>query len=334
MEIIDTFYQGFLNTDEELIVIQKPCIRGVERMIRNNAREILIINQKVISLRERFKKINNPKEASILLHQTLEYLIPADKQMLQKFIIDLRQNATDLKFKYYRARCQYILIPPEDALTFWINHILGSCPEGSRLAYFEGEILDLLKILEAAQMKENQRGLPSKEVSAAFKIIKNKYPGFLGGLTREPLLIPVMGFSIQSKTVMAWPQYHCFVLFASKNGEERSLISIVHSLVQSIHYSLTGDLNIFPPGFENLQKNLFEEPGGIHALDAESVAETITASLLYDTEYMSQAAYMELNHQQHEAIKNYLIWLQSLFSPGLGKNVKKLMEEHDQKLRA
>lgn len=296
-------------------------------MFRKNAREALVMNRRIVLLRERYKNIRTPQEARYLLHQTLEILIFVDKITLQNFILELRQNATDLKFKYYRARCQYILIPPEDALTFWINHILGHCPEGSRFANFEGEILELLKILETAKVKENQPCFsPYKEVSAAFKIIKDKYPGFLAGLTREPLLICVINFSLRGKDVLSWPQHHCFALFESANDVEHSLVAILHSLVHLVHYHLTEDLNVLPPGFENLQND--------QALNAENFAETMTASLLYDTEYMSLVAYMELSHQQHEAIRHYLAWLQSMFFTGLGESVKKLMEEHHHKLHA
>lgn len=305
-----------------------------EGMFRKNAREILVMNRRIVLLQERFKKISSPQEARLLLHQTGDLLISVDKPMLQNFILDLRQNATDLKFKYYRARCQYILIPPEDALTFWINYILGHCPERSRFAFFEGEILELLKILETARVEENKRGLPHKEVSAAVKIIKDKYPGLIAGLTQEPLLIPVMNFSLQGDDVLGWPQHHCFVLFASPNDEEQSLVSILHSLVHVVHYHLTEDLGVLPPGFENLQRDLSEEPVVFQALTAESFAEIITASLLYDTEFMSLVAYMEFNHQQHEAVLHYLSWLQSIFYSRVGENVKKLAEEHYRKLHA
>ncbi|AHF06804.1 hypothetical protein [Desulfitobacterium metallireducens] len=304
-------------------------------MFRKNASEILGMNRRIGLLRERYKKISTPHEARFLLHQTIEFLISVDKIVLQNFILDLRQNATDLKFKHYRARCQYILIPPEDALTFWINHVLGHCPEGSRFAYFEGEILELLKILETVRIKEDQPFLSlHKEISVAFKIFKDNYPGFLAGLTREPLLIPVMDFSLQGEAVVGCPQHHCFALFASSTDMEHSLVTILQSLVHIFHYYLTEDFEVLPPGFDNLQGELSEESIALQALNAESFTETITASLLYDTEYMSLVAYMEFSHQQHEAIKQYLMWLQNMFFNGLGENVKKLIEEHHQKLHA
>jgi hypothetical protein len=292
------------------------------------------MNRRIVSLQERFQKIRTPQEARVLLHQTLELLITVDKPILEKFILNLRQNATDLKFSYYRARCQYILIPPEDALTFWINYILGNCPEKSRYAYFEGEILELLKILEIAQLNENRRCLPHKNVSAALKIVKAKYPGFLTGLTKDPLLIPLMNFSLQGEAGLEWPQHHCLTLFTPPNNEEYSLVTILHSLVHFIHYHLTEDLAVLPPGFENLQKDLLEESNVFQTLNAESFVETITASLLYETDYMSLVAYMEFNQQQQEAIRQYLLWLQNMFFTGLGENVKKLMEEHQRKLQA
>lgn len=307
---------------------------GCDRMNRKNAREILVMNHHIVSLQERFKKIQSPEEARLLLHESLEFLIAVDKVILEKFILGLRQNATDLKYKYYRARCQYILIPPEDALTFWVNYVLGNCPERSRFAYFEGEILEILKILERAQVKECKRGLPYREVSAALQIIKSKYPVFLTGLTNDPLLIIVMNFSVQDEDGLGWPQHHCFALFASPNNEEISFVSILHSLVHIIHYQLTEDISVLPLGFENLQKALSEDLSVLQVLNAKSFAEIITASLLYETEYMSLVAYMEFDHQQQETIRQYLAWLQNVFFIGLGENVQKLMDEHQRKLHA
>jgi len=292
------------------------------------------MNHQIVLLRERFKKISSPQEARQLLHQALDLLISVDKHLLQDFILYLRQIATDLQFSHYHARCQYILIPPEDALTFWINHVLGHCPEEARFAYFEGEIHELLKVLDMAQIEENKLCLPRKQVSTAVAIFKDKYPGFLTGLTREPFLIPIMNLSIQGGSVLCWPQYHCFALFASQNDEEQSLISILHSLVHLIHYQLTEDLSVLPPGFINLQRKLYEEPSEIQSLIAEGFAEIITASLLYDTEYMPLVAYMEFNLQQHEEICHYLSWLQVMFFSGFGDNVKQMMSKHQQKLQA
>lgn len=294
-----------------------------------------MINSQVLIMRESFKKISSPLEAKQLLKQAIDAFHSVDKHLLQDLILSLRQNATDLKFKHYRARCQYILIPPEDSLTFWINYVLGHCPEGSRFSVFEGEVQELLKILDTSLIERNNSvDLPRQEISTAVRLIKDKCPGFLSGLTREPILIPVMNFSIKNGSVLSWPQLNCFALFVPKNEEVQSLISILHSLVHIIHYNLTEELEVLPLGFENLLRKLSEDQTGRQSISAETFAETITASLLYDTEYMSLVAYMEFDHQQQEEIHHYLTWLQRMFYSGLGDNVKKMMAEHQKKLRA
>lgn len=293
------------------------------------------MNHQLMELKVKFKRIKSPAEALQLLQQAIDVFNSVDKHLLQDFILYLRQIATDLQFKHYRARCQYIIISPEDSLTFWICLRLGNCPDNSRFAFFEGEVLELLKLLAPAEATINQSNyLPRKEIEAAIKSMKNKYPGFLTSLIREPLLIPVLNFSMQGGSVIDWPQLHCFALLGTKHEEGESLITILHSLVRIIHYTLTEDLKILPLGFANLLQKLSLELDVLTLDDAETFTETMTASLLYGTEYMPLVAYMEFDQRQHMEIHRYFSWLQEMFLSEQGTNVKKLMEEHRKRLRA
>lgn len=303
-------------------------------MFQKNTKEILETNRQIMILRDKYKRLRNPFEAIQLLQETLEIVRHMDKHQREELILNLRQIATDLQFKHYRARCQFILIPPNDALTFWICNSLGHCQEVLRFAYFEEEIRELIKILATVVSEKGLNYLPQKEVTTALELLKSKYPQFVMDLTREPILIPILNFRVLGVSQMSWPQRHCVVLSAPENGEEDCLLpTILHAIAQIIHYNLTGDLTILPLGFEHLMKKLSMDLTGTPLTDAESFAEIVTASLFYNTEYMPLAAYMELGKNDHAEIQQYLNWLQDMYS-GVGDNIKKMMEEHQRALRA
>lgn len=307
---------------------------GCDGMFQKNTKEILETNRQIIILRDKYKRLRNPFEAIQLLQQTLELVRHLDKHQREELILNLRQIATDLQFRHYRARCQFTLIPPNDALTFWICNSLGQCPEVLRFAYFEEEIRELIKILATVVSERSLSYLPQKEVTTALELLKAKYPQFLINLTREPILIPILNFRVFGASQMSWPQHHCVALFAPNSGEEDYLLPIIlHAFTQIIHYNLTGDLSILPLGFEHLMKKLSVDLTGTPLKDAESFAEIVTASLFYNTEYMPLAAYMELGQNDHAEIQQYLSWLQDMYS-GVGDNIKKMMAEHQRALRA
>ena len=106
-----------------------------------------------LTYQRKFKSLRNPDEAVELLQQTIDQFANADKHSLEQFILYLRQTADDIRFKYYKARCLYTLIPPEDALSFWVCNTLGSLPQTIRFSNFEGEVLELLKILSLADQE-------------------------------------------------------------------------------------------------------------------------------------------------------------------------------------
>lgn len=303
-------------------------------MFQKSSKDIVGTNRQIIILREKYKRLRNPFEAIQLLQQTLELVRHLDMNLRHELISNLRQIATDLQFKHYRARCQFILIPPEDALIFWICNRIGQCSEMVRFAYFEEEIHELTKTLATVVSVNDQYYFPQKEVTTALELIKLKYPHFLIDLIREPIIIPILNFRISRVIQMDWPRYHCFALFAPKNEEEdRLLPTILHALVHIIHLNLTGDLTILPIGFENLMKQLSVDLPGTPIRNAELFAEILAASLFYNTEYMPLAAYMELGQHDQEEIQHYLDWLQDMYT-GLGDKIKKMMEEHQRALRA
>lgn len=307
---------------------------GCDGMFQKNSKDIAGTNRQIITLREKFKRLRNPFEAIQLLQQTLELVRHLDMHSRHELIVNLRQIATDLQFKHYRARCQFILIPPEDALIFWMCNRIGQCSEMVRFAYFEEEIRELTKTLATVAAINDQYYLPQKEVTAALELIKLKYPNFLINLIREPIIIPILNFRISGILQMDWPRDHCFALFAPKNGEEDHLLpTILHALVYIIHFNLSGDFTILPIGFENLMKKLSVDLPGTPIRNAELFAEIFAASLFYNTEYMPLAAYMELGQHDHEEIQYYLDWLQNIYT-GIGDNIRKMMEEHQRALHA
>lgn len=296
-------------------------------------------NQQLISFPKRFKSIRKPIEAIQLLQEAIDVFRNVDKHELEHFILFLRQNAEDFQFKYYRARCTYISIPPEDSLAFWISYVLGSLPETSRFSFFESEVQELLKILSQKSIVEKERGnpernLPIKEVEVVLSLLKEKYPIFFRGVTREPILIPIMGFSVKGGSVLSIPRLHCFGLFKPKNETEDPLVVILHSIVHILHYQLTEDLNVLPPGFKNLHHKLFDELEMSCTDWAETFAETVVSSLLYETEYMPLVAYLELGQQDQKEISDYLFWLEMIYASSLQDNIRKLILKCKGRLRA
>jgi hypothetical protein len=295
----------------------------------------------IIELLNKFKTIKDPDEAIQLLQETINLLSNVDKPALQSFIVSLRQIAEDYKFKYYKARCKYIIIPPDVALSFWVCYVLGSQPETTRFSFFEGEIQELLKILSLVSKEDNfflqnnkEKYLPVREVETVLTLIKDRYPMFYSGVTKEPVLIPIMNFSVMTGSILCIPRLHCFGFFKTKSEAVYSIVSILHSVVHILHYQLTEDLNILPPGFRNLHQKLFEYIEMTLEDWAETFAEIVVASLLYDTEYMPLVAYMELCQEDQEAISNYLSWLEMIYVSSLQENIQKLIQESEGKLRA
>ncbi len=287
---------------------------------------------------KRFKSLRQPSEAIQLLQDVIDVFKNADKHELEHFILFLRQNAEDFQFKYYKARCTYIIIPPEDSLSFWVSYVLGSLPETSRFSFFENEVQELLKVLFQVPSEKEKRplasNLPTKEVEVALSLLKEKYPIFFKGVTREPILIPIMDFSVIRGSVLSIPRLHCFGLLKAKNETEHPLLVILHSFVHILHYQLTEDLKVLPLGFANLHHKLFDGLEMSSAEWAETFAETVVSSLLYETEYMSLVAYMELGQQDHMEISNYLSWLETIYASSLQDNIQKLILKCEGRLRA
>lgn len=291
-----------------------------------------------INFQKRFKSIRNPSEAIQVLKEAIDIFRDVDKHKLEHFILYLRQNAEDFQFRYYTARCTCIIIPPEDSLAFWISYILGSLPETSRFSFFESEVQELLKVLsQVSPEKEREKhdhNLPFKEVNVVLSLLKEKYPLFYKGVIREPILIPIFNFSVKTGSVLSIPRLHCFGLFKPKNETENPLVLILHSIVHILHYHVTEDLDILPPGFANLHHKLFDELEMSSTDWAEIFAETVVSSLLYETEYMSLVAYMELGQQDQMEISNYLSWLEMIYVSSLQDNIQKLILKCEGRLRA
>lgn len=291
-----------------------------------------------INFQKRFKCIRNPSEAIQVLHEAIDIFRDVDKHKLEHFILYLRQNAEDLQFKYYNARCTCIIIPSEDSLAFWISYILGSLSEKSRFPFFESEVQLLLKVLsQVSHEKVSEKldhNLPLKEINVVLSLLKEKYPIFYKGVTRDPILIPIMNFSMKTGSVLTIPRLHCIGLFNPKNETEHPLVSILHSIVHLLHYQVTEDLNILPLGFANLHHKLFDELEMSSVDWAETFAETVVSSLLYETEYMSLVAYLELGQQDHKEISNYLTWLEMIYASSIQDNIQKLILKCEGRLRA
>lgn len=287
---------------------------------------------------KRFKSIRKPSEAIQLLQEAIDVFKSVDKHELEHFILFLRQNAEDFQFKYYKARCTYIIIPPEDSLAFWVSYVLGSLPEASRFSFFESEVQELLKVLSQVPSEKEKRSLvynlPMKEIEVALSLLKEKYPIFFKGVTREAILIPIMNFSVTRGSVLSIPRLHCFGLLRPKNETEHPLLAILHSFLHILHYQLTEDLKVLPLGFENLYHKLFDGLEMTSGEWAETFAETVVASLLYETEYMPLVAYMELGQQDHMEISNYLSWLETIYASSLQDNIQKLILKCEGRLRA
>ncbi|MGI1657834.1 MAG: hypothetical protein ACRKFN_02560 [Desulfitobacterium sp.] len=293
---------------------------------------------------KKIKNLRYPDEAVELLQQVIDQLAKADKHSLQQLILDLRQAADDIRYKHYKARCLYTLIPPEDALAFWICYVLGSLPEDIRFANFSGEVLELLKILSLADRGSyGSRKAPwSKivgpihELDLALALIKEEYPIFFHSVTEDPLLVPLLDFGLKEKegNLMTVPRLHCLGIFKPNRGGEGSLIPILHALTHILHHALTEDPQVIPPGFLNMYQEIFDDCLRSSGEWEEIFAEIFIASLLYETEYMSLVAYMELCQEDHVVIRNYFTWLEMIFSSSLQANMQKIIHQGDELRRA
>ncbi|AGA69469.1 hypothetical protein Desdi_2024 [Desulfitobacterium dichloroeliminans LMG P-21439] len=293
---------------------------------------------------KKFRNLRYPDEAVELLQQVIDQFAKADKHSLQQLIVYLRQTADDIRFKHYHARCLYTLIPPEDALAFWVCYVLGSLPEDIRFANFTGEVLELLKVLSLAD--QGSSGLrqapwakitgPSHEVSLALALIKEEYPIFFHSITKDPLLVPLLDFGLKAKegNLMIIPRLHCLGIFQPGKAGEDSLIPILHALSHILHYVLTEDVLVMPPGFLNMYQKIFDDYSKSPEEWEEIFAEIFIASLLYETEYMSLVAYMELCQEDQVVIRNYFTWLETIFSSSLQDNMQKIIHQGNELRRA
>lgn len=293
---------------------------------------------------KRFKALRNPLEAVELLQEVTDQFANADKHSLEHFIVYLRQCADDIQFKYYKARCLYTLIPPEDSIAFWVCYTLGSLPENIRFSNFEGEVLELLKVLSLADQetprfkKSTWKNLsaPSKDIDLALSLLKEEYPIFFNSITKNPLLIPVLNFRLVSRegSVMTIPRLHCLGFFQPCMTEEGSLIPILHAIARVLHHYLTEDANVMPPGFLNMYQKVFDDYPRNPVEWEEIFAEIFIASLLNETEYMPLVAYMELCHEDQVIIRNYFTWLEMIFASSLQDNMQKIIHQCDELRRA
>lgn len=307
-------------------------------MLRKNKKEPVL--HQWAEYQNQFKNLKKPSEAVALLQEILDVFGNVDKQALEQIILFLKQISQDIQFKYYKARCKYIIIPPEDSLAFWVSHVLGSLPETSRFSNFESEVQELLKIL--SEVSEEADGGNTNLISSNYKkdveivmsLFKEKYPIFFTGMTRDPVFIPIMNFCLRTGSVLSVPRLHCFGLFKPKSETEHPIVVILHSLAHILHYQITEELDILPPGFENLYYRLFDYLVMTDTDWAETFAEIVVASMLYETPYMPLVAYMELNQEDQNEIRHYLCWLEAIYSSSLQDNIKKLILEYEGRLRA
>lgn len=292
----------------------------------------------------KIKTMRSPAEAIEFLQEVTEGLANADKHSLEDFILYLRQRADDIQFKYYKARCLYMMIPPEDSLTFWLCYTLGRLPETIRFSNFEGEVLELLKVLSLAEQSPQtwkqgnwfKKDALGKEMNCALSLLKEEYPVFFSSLTKNPLLVPVLGFRLKLRegSLMTIPRLHCLGVFQPNRNEEELLLPILHALAHILHYSLTEDAKVMPPGFTNMVKQIFDDYQMNQEDGGEFFAELFVASLLYDTEYMPLVAYMELCHEDQAVIRNYFTWLETIYASSLQDNMLRVIHQWDELKRA
>lgn len=314
-------------------------------MLRNN--KLLNRGTRVeqpLVYQKKFKALRNPSEAMKLLQEITDQFANADRHSLEHLIVYLRQCADDIQFKYYKARCLYTIIPPEDSLAFWVSYTLGSLPENIRFSTFEGEVLELLKVLSLAdqgnlKLKQNtwkNNSAPSKAMDLALSFLKEEYPVFFNSITKNPLLVPILNFRLKSRegAVMTIPRLHCLGVFQPCMTEEGSLIPILHALAHVLHHYLTEDANVMPPGFLNMYKKVFDDYPRNPVEWEEIFAEIFVASLLYETEYMPLVAYMELCHEDQVVIRNYFTWLEMIFASSLQDNMQRVIHQWDELRRA
>ncbi|AFM00723.1 MULTISPECIES: hypothetical protein [Desulfitobacterium] len=299
--------------------------------------------EQYLAYQKKIKTMRSPAEAIEFLQEVTEGLANADRHALEAFILYLRQWADDIQFKYYKARCLYMTIPPEDSLAFWLCYTLGRLPETIRFSSFEGEVLELLKILSLAEQspttwKQDTWGKKDalcKEMDCALSFLKEDYPVFFNSLTKNPLLVPVLSFRLKLRegSLMTIPRLHCLGVF-QPNMERELLLPILHALVHILHYSITEDTKVMPPGFMNMVKQIFDDYQMNPEDGGEFFAELFVASLLYDTEYMPLVAYMELCHEDQIIIKNYFTWLETIYASSIQDNMLRVIHQWDELRRA
>lgn len=298
--------------------------------------------EQYLAYQKKLKTLRNPTEAMEFLQEIMNQLANADKHALEDFIVYLRQWADDIQFKYYKARCLYMLIPPEDSLAFWICYTLGSLPQKTRFANFKGEVLELLKILSMTEQKTSkydfkaQKDELCKEIDWALSLLKEEYPVFFNSMTRDPIIVPVLNLQLESEqgSLMTIPRLHCLGIFQSKKNQAELLLSILHAMSHILHYSLTEDAIVMPPGFINMVKQVFDDYQISFDDGGEFFAATFVASLLYDTEYMSLVSYMELCREDQAAIKSYFLWLETIYASSLHDNMVRVIHQWNELRRA
>lgn len=301
--------------------------------------------EKISQLQRKFYNLASVEEGISALQEVVVNLHNGDRHTLAQQILKFRQIADDLQFRYYKARCTYILIPPQDALAFWIALSLGSLPEHSRLADLEGEILELLKIMTQASPESTALGpsrdegeyeLLTRETEIAITLLKESFPVLFHHLTKTPILMPLLNFSLQEReeTVFTIPRLNCLGFFNKEIGEGELLVSILQGIAHLIHYQLTEDLRIMPPGFWNIYGQVFDDNMLTPYEGKEIFADLFTASLLYDTEYMPLVAYMEFCQKDQEQIKRYFVWLERIFKSTLQANMQKVIYHYEECRRA
>lgn len=301
--------------------------------------------EKISQLQRKFYNLASVEEGISALQEVVSNLHNGDRHTLAQQILKFRQIADDLQFRYYKARCTHIFIPPQDALAFWIALSIGSLPEHSRLADLEGEVLELLKIMtqassESTSSRSNTDGgeyeLLAKETEIAITLFKENFPVLFHHLTKTPILMPLLSFSLQEReeTVFTIPRLNCLGFFNKEVGEGELLVSILQGIAHLIHYQLTEDLRIMPPGFWNIYGQVFDD-NMLTPYEGKAIfADLFSASLLYDTEYMPLVAYMEFCQKDQEQIKRYFRWLERIFKSTIQANMQKVIYHYEECRRA
>jgi len=292
---------------------------------------------------KRLRTLHKPEEIKDYLQEVVEGLAKADKTALVDFILALRQWADDIQFRYYKARCRYTIIPPEDALAFWMCYTLGSLPEQIRFSSFAGEVLEFLKILAMTEetasswkLKAGEKDRVCKEFDRALSLFKDEYPVFYSHLVRNPILVPFLKLKLKSPQgcLFTVPRLHFIGVLQQEFNQEEFFLSVLDAIARLIHYAITEDNLVMPPGFENVVKKVFEDYPLSGEEGGEFFAEVFIASLLYETEYMPLIAYMELSHEDQIILKNYFSWLENIFASTIQDNMVRVIQQWNELKRA